>query len=169
MRRSDTGDRQTDKGRTRKEFWSRERRGTRRVVFPPCLYCERDDEVPGPGQDNSISSAECGFFWLAGEVGRVAVRDRPAETLAAERAALILKVQTRLAPLGYSRHASRSALNAFDPEGRVSIGVEAPLRESPTVFTTSRLPRTRSLSNDLIAKSLSPLFGSRRMSWNLSV
>jgi len=88
------------------------------------------------------------------------VRDRPAETLAAERAALILKVQTRLEPLGYSRHAPKSALNASDPEGRVSIGVEAPLRESPTVLVYIAAP-LNALSNDLIAKSLSRLFGSR--------
>jgi len=66
--------------------------------------------IPGPGQDNSISSAECRFFWLADEVGRVAVRDHPAETSAATagRAALTWKVQTRVS--------SRSAIRVMHRE-----------------------------------------------------
>lgn len=62
----------------------------------------------------------------------------------------------RLGPLGYSCHARRSALNASDLEGRVSIGVEAPLRESLAVFATA-VPSNVPL-NDLIVISLSILW-----------
>lgn len=61
------------------------------------------------------------------------MRDRPAETPPQKEDRAYFKSSNALRePLGYSRHAPRSALNASDPEGRVSIGVEAPLREALT-------------------------------------
>lgn len=135
----------------RKEFWPGRLPKTDRVVFffPARWKTVGLDPETGPRQFNKL-----GGVWIflisrrSWTGGRAWSSCRNVDGRRRKGRAYFKSSNARLESLGYSCHAPRSALNASDPEGRVSIGVEAPLREPLAVFAIA-VP-LNALSNDLI-------------------